>query len=69
MRVLIVFAGNRSQMPFIEEQIKSIRANGIDVGCFEILGKGSIGYLKNLSASYDLHFLSLNRNAFFDAIK
>ena len=48
MRVLIVFAGNRSQMPFIEEQIKSIRANGIDVGCFEILGKGSIGYLKNL---------------------
>lgn len=48
MRVLFVSGGNSSAMPFIAEQAESLRKLGVTVDEFKIIGRGVVGYLKNL---------------------
>ncbi|WP_445665618.1 glycosyltransferase [Fodinibius sp. AD559] len=48
MRILKVCSGNNGISPFVKDQVKSLRKEGLTVDIFEIEGKGIIGYLKNL---------------------
>lgn len=49
MRVLVVCSGNSGQVsPFITEQVLQIRKSGAEIRIFSIIGKGFLGYLKNL---------------------
>ena len=50
MRVLVVCSGNSGQVsPFIAEQVQQIKETGAEIQIFSIIGKGFLGYLKNLS--------------------
>jgi glycosyltransferase involved in cell wall biosynthesis len=50
MKVLIVCSGNWAYIkPFISEQVDALIAAGIECDYFLITGKGTFGYLKNLS--------------------
>lgn len=49
MKVLIVSSGNSGHIsPFVLEQGNSLNNLGIDLSYFKIIGKGIVGYLKNL---------------------
>ena len=49
MRVLIVASAKRDSFaPFIIEQVDSLRALGVEIDYFGVIGKGIIGYLKCL---------------------
>ena len=49
MRVLIVCSGNSGQVsPFIAEQAQQIKKSGTEILIFSIIGKGFLGYIKNL---------------------
>ena len=51
MRVLIVASYNAGKFSsFITEQVEAIRQLGVEVDYFGIVGKGIIGYLRNLPA-------------------
>ena len=51
MRVLIVASYNRNHYaPFIVEQVDALRNVGVECDFFGIIGKGALGYLKNLPA-------------------
>jgi len=48
MRVLIVCSGNKGEAsPFVQEQAEQLKNEGCIVQLFLIVGKGSIGYLRN----------------------
>lgn len=52
MKVLLVHsgnavAGNSEKYTFVHEQGESLRARGIDIEYFAVVGKGAIGYLRN----------------------
>lgn len=49
MRILIVCSGNKNRLsPFVKEQCDSLIRKGLDLDFFFIVGKGAIGYLKNI---------------------
>ncbi|WP_417315545.1 glycosyltransferase [Cycloclasticus pugetii] len=48
MKVLFVSGGNSSAMPFVGEQAESLRKLGITIDEFKIIGRGSLGYFRNL---------------------
>jgi teichuronic acid biosynthesis glycosyltransferase TuaC len=49
MRVLVVCSGNSGHVsPFITEQVQQIKKFGVEIVIFSIIGKGFLGYLKNL---------------------
>jgi glycosyltransferase involved in cell wall biosynthesis len=49
MRILVVCSGNSGQVsPFIEEQVQQIKESGAEIQIFSIIGKGFLGYIKNL---------------------
>lgn len=49
MKVLIVANYNPGRFsPFVTEQVDSLRRLGVEIDYFGIVGKGSLGYLKNL---------------------
>jgi teichuronic acid biosynthesis glycosyltransferase TuaC len=49
MRVLIVCSGNSGQIsPFVSEQVESVRKLGVEFDYYNIIGKGILGYLKNI---------------------
>ena len=51
MKILVVYSGNSSEIsPFISDQIRSLKNNGLNVSNFEIRGKGPFGYLSNISS-------------------
>tara|TARA_B100002052_G_scaffold293665_1_gene317165 strand:- start:5382 stop:6299 length:918 start_codon:yes stop_codon:yes gene_type:complete len=51
MKILVVHSGNiLGVSPFISEQIKSLRCNGLTLDTFQIRGKGLYGYLSNISS-------------------
>ena len=51
MRILIVANYNTGHFsPFVVEQVDSIRKLGVEFEYFGVVGKGPLGYLKNLSA-------------------
>lgn len=54
MKILFVYGGNSSSMPFISEQAESLRKLGIIVDEFKIIGRGFSGYLKNLNVLKDM---------------
>jgi len=48
IKVLTVCSGNSNNIaPFITEQVESLKANGMDIDIFGIVGKGVFGYLRN----------------------
>lgn len=48
MKVLIVASGNANKInPFIMDQVKSLKKNGVEIDFFLIKGKGILGYLRN----------------------
>lgn len=51
MKILIVANNNTGKFsPFVVEQVDAIRALGVEFDFFGIVGKGWLGYLKNLPA-------------------
>ena len=49
MSVLFVCSGNFSYVPpFILEQQKGLMAKGVNVELYRVVGKGILGYLKNI---------------------
>ncbi len=51
MKVLIVANCNTGHFsPFVVEQVDSLHRLGVEFEYFGIVGKGPLGYLKNLSA-------------------
>lgn len=49
MKVLFVSSGNSSAMPFVSEQADSLKTKGVKIDEFKIIGRGVLGYLKNLN--------------------
>lgn len=51
MKILIVANNNPGKIsPFVMEQVQSLKKEGIEVEIFGVVGKGALGYLRNLSA-------------------
>lgn len=50
MRLLFVYSGNSREgiSPFVKEQAEALMNHGIDVKLFPIVGKGLLGYAKNI---------------------
>lgn len=51
MKILIVANNNPGKIsPFVMEQVQSLKKEGIEVEIFGVVGKGALGYLRNLSS-------------------
>lgn len=51
MKILVVCSGNSGFIsPFIQEQVDALVSLGIDIVIFQVKGRGTLGYLKNLSS-------------------
>jgi teichuronic acid biosynthesis glycosyltransferase TuaC len=49
MKVLVVSSTNSGQIsPFVSEQVESVKKLGVEIDFFNIVGKGILGYLKNV---------------------
>ena len=50
MKVLFVRSGNNGRDPITQNQGESLTGIGCDIHFFDILGKGALGYLKNVTS-------------------